>query len=319
MKVHSDINNLPSFKNAVVTIGTFDGVHAGHRKIIGQLISEARKNEGESIIITFHPHPKQVVGSHAQPIHLLTTIAERTQLLETLGLDHLVVVPFDLHFSNLSAREYVEEFLLKKFSPHTLIIGFDHRFGKGRTGDFHLLEQYALDGKFHLVEISQHIIHEMKVSSTRIREELNKGNVDEANELLGYTYFFSGTVVTGDQIGRTIGYPTANVKMENDEKLLPAKGIYAVFARVNDADAQLHKGMMSIGIRPTVGGTKQVTEVYLFDFNRDIYGRQLEVFVVKRLRDEVHFPDLPALTKQIDQDAQDSLLVLAAKDALKTI
>lgn len=319
MKVHSDINNLPSFRNAVVTIGTFDGVHAGHRKIIGQLISEARKNEGESIIITFHPHPKQVVGSHAQPIHLLTTIAERILLLERLGLDHLVVVPFDLHFSNLSAQEYVEEFLLKKFSPHTLIIGFDHRFGKGRTGDFHLLEEYALNRQFHLIEISQHIIHELKVSSTRIREELNRGNVDEANELLGYTYFFSGTVVTGDQIGRTIGYPTANVKMDNAEKLLPANGIYAVFARLNDHDAPIYKGMMSIGIRPTVGGTKEVTEVYLFDFNRDIYGRQLEVFVVKRLRDEVKFPDLPSLTRQIDQDAQDSLGVLASSEILKLI
>lgn len=319
MKVHSDINNLPVFRNAVVTIGTFDGVHAGHRKIIGLLISEARAVNGESIIITFHPHPKKVVGANPQSVHLLTTIDERITLLESLGLDHLVVVPFDLHFSNLSAKEYVEEFLLKKFSPHTLIIGFDHRFGKGRTGDFHLLEEYAANDQFRLIEISQHVIHELKVSSTRIREELQKGDPDEANELLGYTYFFSGTVVTGDQIGRTIGYPTANIRLETPEKLLPANGIYAVFARIRGEHETIYKGMMSIGFRPTVGGTREVTEVYLFDFSRDIYGKELQVFVVTRLRDEVKFSDLASLTRQIDQDAEDSLKVLAVPDKLKMV
>lgn len=316
MKVHSDITSLPHFRNAAVTIGTFDGVHAGHQKIISQLTSEAKKNEGESIIVTFHPHPRMVLSNSPESVKLITTIEERIFLLDKSGLDHLVIVPFDLGFSRLSAAEYVEDFLLRHFNPHTLIIGFDHRFGQGRTGNFSMLEDYAARGQFRLIEISQHVIHELKVSSTRIREEISGGNIEEANVLLGYSYFFDGRVVKGDQLGRKIGYPTANIRLEEEEKLLPGNGVYAVYAGLKNSDLLLTpdlilKGMMNIGVRPTVDGLKQATEVNLFDFSEDVYDQRLQVYVEKRLRSEKKFAGLDALKEQLAEDARDSVVHLS--------
>ncbi|MEO6930083.1 MAG: bifunctional riboflavin kinase/FAD synthetase [Chitinophagaceae bacterium] len=309
MKVHSDIANLPAFRNAVITIGTFDGVHAGHQKIISQLTSEAKNCGGESVIVTFHPHPRMVLTASPESVKLITTIEERIFLLGKLGLDHLVIVPFDLAFSKLSASEYVEDFLVRHFRPHTLIIGFDHRFGQGRSGDFHMLEDYASRGKFKLIEISQHIIHELKVSSTRIREEIAGGKIEEANELLGYSYFFDGSVVKGDQLGRQIGYPTANIRLSEPGKLLPGNGVYAVYAGLKNADPSqapvtLFEGMMNIGSRPTVGGLQKTTEVNLFDFDLNIYDQRLQVYVESRLRDEKKFAGLAELKEQLAEDAK---------------
>ena len=303
MKVHRDIQALPAFRRAVVTIGTFDGVHLGHRRIISQLVDEARRIDGETVIITFHPHPRKIVRPDSV-VHLITTLDEKIGLLEQLGVDHLVVVPFVEAFANLTATGYIEDFLLKYFHPHSLIIGYDHKFGQGRKGDFHLLQQYAENRNFHLIEIPQHLLHASAVSSTRIREDLKKGDVEQANELLGYPYFFHGTVEEGNKLGRTIGYPTANIRVNDPDKIVPGNGVYAVqFNILHPAfSATRYRGMMNIGIRPTINGTQQVIEVNLFDFNEDIYGQPVRVTVFRYLRPEQKFSGLEALREQLAQD-----------------
>lgn len=304
MKVHTEITALPYFKNAVVTIGTFDGVHLGHRQIINQLKEEALKINGETVIITFYPHPRKVIGLKTQ-LHLINTPQEKQELLSAQGVDHLVIVPFTQHFADQTAEGYVENFLIKYFHPHTLIIGYDHRFGKGREGDFHLLEQYASNHKFHLIEIPQHLLHKSAISSTRIRENLLSGNLEEANELLGYDYFFKGLIVEGDKLGRTIGYPTANLQILDAEKLVPGNGVYAVLAELKNIDKPFIKGMMNIGVRPTVNGTKRVIEVHLLDFNENIYGENVKVSLKKYLRSEQKFNGLDELKEQLAKDKEE--------------
>lgn len=314
MRIHRNLDQLPDFRNAVVTIGTFDGVHAGHRQIIDELISEARAVNGETVIITFHPHPRKVVSSTILGIRLINTLEEKIELLEQLGIDHVVVVPFTDAFANQSAEDYVEHFLVKRFRPHTIIIGYDHRFGKERKGDYRLLEMLAPRFKYQLREISKHILDEIAISSTRIREALLHGQIDTAEKLLGYEFFFSGTVVDGDKLGRKLGYPTANVQVPTKEKIIPGNGIYAVYASILDSHDNHNqsrlKGMMSIGFRPTVNGTTRRIEVNLFDFNQDIYGKTIRIYIKKYLREEIKFDSLDALVKQIDQDKIDSLKVL---------
>lgn len=297
MQVHKDINALPSFRNAVVTIGTFDGVHLGHRQIINQLKSQARAVDGETVIITFHPHPRMVVHGASNPVYLINTLEEKTDLLEQQGIDHLVVVPFTVEFANQSAKEYVEEFLIRRFHPHTLIIGYDHRFGKGRSGDFHLLEEYAARFSFHLIEIPQHLLKESAISSTRIREAVSTSNVTLAKELLGYNYFFEGVVAEGNKLGRTIGFPTANLEVADPEKLIPGNGVYAV--RVLPGALP---GMMNIGVRPTIGGTRRVIEVHLLNFAGDLYGLSLRVELISFLRAEQKFGNLALLQEQLNAD-----------------
>lgn len=309
MQVHLDIDRLPAFQNAVITIGTFDGVHMGHRQVISRLKAEAAAVGGETVIITFHPHPRKIVSSAILGIRLINTLEEKTELLEQLGIDHLVVVPFTDAFANQPAREYLENFLIGKFHPHTIIIGYDHRFGRDRLGDYRLLEQYALTYKYQLKEIPKHVLDNISISSTNIREAILHSDTDTAARLLGYDFFFSGEVVHGDKIGRTLGYPTANLKVGNEEKLVPGNGIYAVYAELEGRGKRM-KGMMSIGFRPTVDGRRRVVEVNLFDFNEEIYGQPLKVIVKKYLREEIKFDGLPALVKQIDQDKVNSLKVL---------
>ena len=312
MKVHTDITKLATFRNAVLTIGTFDGVHLGHRQIIDQLKEEARKVDGETVIITFYPHPRKVVRAASSPLYLINTPQEKCGLLEACGIDHLVIVPFTQSFANQSAEEYVENFLIALCHPHTLIIGYDHRFGHGRTGDFHLLETYASKHAFRLIEIPQHLLHESAISSTRIRENLLSGNLEEANELLGYDYFFEGTVVEGNKLGRTLGYPTANLQIHGEEKLVPCNGVYAVWVNTKDVDMDetRFKGMMNIGVRPTVDGARQVIEVNLFDCDEDIYGKTLRVYLKKYLRSEQKFNGLDALKEQLAKDKVNALEVL---------
>ena len=330
MKVHYDIENLPLFRNAVITIGTFDGVHMGHRQIINNLKREASANNGETVIVTFHPHPRKVVSSTILGIRLINTLEEKIELLEQLGIDHLVVVPFTDAFANQEAEDYVQHFLVNKFHPHTIIIGYDHRFGKERKGDYLLLEKLAPVFNYQLKEIPKHVLDEISISSTKIREALLNGKIEIADKLLGYEFFFSGTVVHGDKLGRKLGYPTANLKMADEEKIIPHNGIYAVYAELTGNDQivtsyQLPvtgnqqpatgnpyrlRGMMSIGFRPTVDGKKRVIEVNLFDFNKEIYGQSLRVYVKKYLREEIKFDSLEELVKQIDQDKVESLKVL---------
>ncbi len=303
MQVHREPDVLPTFRNAVVTIGTFDGVHRGHRRIIEQMRQVASDVDGESVIITFHPHPRMVVGGGQGSPALLTTPEERIAMLSTLGVDHLVVIPFTQDFSEMDAEEYVRDFLVRRFHPHTLIIGFDHRFGKGRRGDYRLLERLSSDHCFRVMEIDAQVLNEAKVSSTRIRIALLEGNASEAAELLGYPYTFSGLVVSGDRRGRTIGFPTANLETGPEWKLMPADGVYAVRASLDGEDlGHPIDGMMNIGVRPTVDGSRRLTEVHLFDFDRDIYGRVLRVSVIDRIRDEMRFSGLDALRSRLEED-----------------
>jgi riboflavin kinase/FMN adenylyltransferase len=316
MQVHRDIEHLPIFRKAVITIGTFDGVHMGHRKIIEKLKEKANATGGETVIITFHPHPRKVVASTILGIRLINTLEERIELLGKLGIDHLVIVPFTEAFANQPAEEYISGFLVEKFKPHTIIIGYDHRFGRDRKGDYLLLEEKAPLYHFELEEIPKHVLNEISISSTKIREALLEGKIEIADKLLGYEFFFEGRVVHGDKLGRKLGYPTANLKIEDKEKIVPGNGIYAVYAGLllhghrPLATAQRLKGMMSIGFRPTVDGKKRVIEVNLFDFDSEIYDKTLRVYVKKYLRPEIKFDSLDTLVKQIDQDKIDSLKVL---------
>ena len=304
MQIHRDINRLPVFRHAVITIGTFDGVHAGHRQIIERLKQTAAEAGGESVIITFHPHPRKVVSSVITGVRLINTLDERIELLEKTGIDHLVIVPFTDYFANQSADEYIRDFLVARFRPHTIIIGYDHRFGRERSGNYSLLEEKAPQYGYRLMEIPEHLLDTIKVSSTNIRNAILHSNADEANRLLGYTFFFEGEVIHGDKIGREIGYPTANLKSTDDEKIVMGDGIYAVYATV---DGIQYKGMMSIGFRPTVNGRTRVTEVNLFDFDQSIYGKKIRVHVKKYLRSEVKFNGLEELKEQLHKDKEDSL------------
>ena len=307
MKLHNSTDNLPAFKNAVITIGTFDGVHCGHQQIIKTLKDTAAAANGESVIITFHPHPRKVVSSVVTGIRLITTLQERIDLIAKTGIDHLVVVPFTDFFANQTAEKYISDFLVDKFHPHTIIIGYDHRFGKDRTGNYKLLEEKAAVYNYRLMEIPEHLLDAVKVSSTNIRNAIIHGNIDEANKLLGYQFFFEGEVVHGDKIGRTLGYPTANLKMIDDEKIVLGDGIYAVYA---DVEGKNYKGMMSIGFRPTVNGKRRVVEVNLFDFNREMYGHVIRVHVAKYLRSEVKFNGLEELKQALHKDKENSLIWL---------
>lgn len=310
MQVHNNPAQLPAIKNPVVTIGTFDGVHLGHRQIIDTLRQEAVAAGGESVIVTFHPHPRKVVHSAILGVRLINTMEEKLELLKELKVDHVVIVPFTDAFANQPAEEYVRDFLAGFLKPHTIIIGYDHRFGRDRTGNYELLEKLAPELGFRLKEIPRQMLDESAISSTRIRKALLNGELELANQLLGYSFFFSGTVVHGDKLGRELGYPTANLRQDDEEKIIPADGIYAVYASLHSQPAIRYRGMMSIGFRPTVDGSKRVTEVNLFDFNQEIYGQTLRVYVQKFLRPEKKFDSLEALTRQIDQDKADSLKVL---------
>jgi riboflavin kinase / FMN adenylyltransferase len=319
MHVHRNIDNLPVFRNAVVTIGTFDGVHAGHRQILKQMVEETKKINGESVIITFHPHPRKVVSSAILGVRLINTLEEKISLLEEAGIDHLVVVPFTDAFANLPAEDFVKNFLVVKFHPQLVIIGYDHRFGKERTGDYRMLERMAPIYGFRLKEIPRHILDEISISSTNIREAILHHQTETANRLLGYEFFFDGEVVHGNKLGRTLGYPTANLEVANPEKIIPGDGIYAVYVSLKDSSGKFiaasshpaaFKGMMSIGFRPTVDGKKRVIEVNIFDFAGEIYGQTIRVFVKKFLRPELKFDSLETLTEQIGKDKLDSLEIL---------
>jgi riboflavin kinase / FMN adenylyltransferase len=320
MKLYRDIDQLPSFRNAVITIGTFDGVHEGHRKIIEHLKEEAKKINGETVIITFHPHPRKVVSSAILGIRLINTLDEKIELLEKTGIDHLAIVPFTEVFANQPAEDYIQNFLIEKFHPHTIIIGYDHRFGRDRQGDYRLLEKMSLVFNYVLKEIPKQVLDEISVSSTNIREAIIHGDIETANKLLGYDFFFEGVVVDGDKLGRKLGYPTANLKIMDDEKIHLGDGIYAVYiefrvsgfkySELRTKNSELYKGMMSIGFRPTVDGKKRVIEVNIFDFDKDIYGETIRIYVKKYLRAELKFNNLDELTKQIGQDKVESLKTL---------
>jgi riboflavin kinase/FMN adenylyltransferase len=302
MTVHHDLKQLPAFKNAVITTGAFDGVHIGHQEIIGRMKQIALEIGGETVIVTFHPHPRKVISSIPGEIKQLTSLEERIELLTQSGIDHLVVVNFDYAFSNLTADAYVKTFLFDHFHPHTILVGYDHRFGNGRNGNFELLQKFGAELGFKVEQIHEKIISDEIVSSTHIRNYILEHQIEKANALLGYPYLFDGFVVRGNQIGRTIGFPTANLHINNEEKIIPSNGVYAVKVKGKCLGDTIYNGMMNIGIRPTVDGQKKVIEVHILDFDQDIYEQNLTVMVYEYIRGEVKFDGLEALKAQLAKD-----------------
>ncbi len=313
MKVYRNLDLLPSFVNPVVTIGTFDGVHLGHQQILSHLKNEALAIHGETVVITFHPHPRNIVGD-TTGVQLLTTLEEKIELLEAAKINYLVVVPFDDFFANQSAEAYVVNFLYQKFKPHTFIIGYDHRFGNKRSGDYQLLEKLGKQLGFIVKEIPQQLLNNATISSTQIRKSLLQADLKTATALLGYSYFFSGIVIRGDQIGRTIGYPTANLQLLTNEKLVPGDGVYAVLIKIKqntNSQENVLKGMMYIGSRPVVNGKRRVIEVNIFDFNQDIYDSEVQITLHQWIRGDIHFNGLDALKNQLAIDQIHSLEALS--------
>jgi riboflavin kinase / FMN adenylyltransferase len=301
MQIHQT-HILPKFKNAVVTIGTFDGVHNGHKVIIESLKKLAVTINGETVIITFDPHPRSLLKPN-DPISLLNTLQEKISLFESLGIDHLIIYPFTLTFAELTAEAYIEDFLVKKFTPKIVVIGYDHHFGKNRKGNFKLMEQYAQNGFFELVEIAPHTLKDITISSTKIRTSLQEGAIENANELLGYRYNFTGIVIKGKQLGRTIGFKTANIKIDIAQKLIPANGVYIVTVKYNNTN---YNAMMNIGNRPTVNGQDRTIEVHLLNFDEEIYDETLTIFLHKKIREEQKFNGLETLKTQLQKDKQNT-------------
>lgn len=299
MKVYHGIDNFHQLPFAVVTSGTFDGVHIGHQKILSRLKEVCTLHKGESVVITFWPHPRLVVSSDSWDLKLLSTIDEKVGMLAKLQVDHLLIIAFTKEFSQLTSEEFINQILVEKIGTKCLVIGHDHRFGKNREGGFEHLQANASRYGFKVEEIPRQDIEAIGVSSTRIRHALEEGNVHVSTEFLGRPYNLTGTVVKGKQLGRTIGYPTANIHVQEPYKLIPADGVYAVKVKYKDT---LYNGMLNIGVRPTVNGVTRTIEANLFDFDQEIYDQQLTVYFIERLRPEQKFSGLEALKEQLAKD-----------------
>ncbi|UPZ16554.1 bifunctional riboflavin kinase/FAD synthetase [Flavobacterium humidisoli] len=303
MKLFHSINDFQSTKKTILTLGTFDGVHIGHKKILERITENTENGKYESLVLTFFPHPRMVLQEKSE-IRLLNTIGEKIKLLEATGIENLIVHPFNESFSRLTAEEFVRTILVEKFQIQKIIIGHDHRFGRNRTANIDDLIAFGIEYGFEVEQISAEEIEDVSVSSTKIRKALNEGNMALANEYLGYNYFLNGTIVKGKQLGRTIGFPTANINIEEDYKLIPKIGVYVVKATIND---ETLFGMMNIGFNPTVNGEKQTIEVHLFNFDKDIYDQNIEVSLLHYIRDEQKFSSVDALKAQLNQDKIESL------------
>lgn len=300
MNIYYDFSSISSIKNPVLTIGTFDGVHIGHKKIIDQLNEEASKIGGESVLFTFFPHPRMVIFPESHGLKLIQTQEEKLEKLKEMGLQNVIVFPFTFEFSRLTALEFVRDMLVNQLHVKKLVIGYDHQFGKNREGSIHFLRDVAETYEFEVIEIPAQDIDAVHVSSTKIREALNTGDIEKANDYLGAPFQLSGTVVKGKQLGRTIGFPTANIQLANDLKLIPQNGVYAVKVFYHN---ECLKGMMNIGVRPTIEGKNDPTiEVHIFDFDQTIYGDNLRVELYKKTRDEEKFNGIEALKNQLKLD-----------------
>ncbi|PAC29785.1 bifunctional riboflavin kinase/FAD synthetase [Flectobacillus sp. BAB-3569] len=299
MKVYYGIQEFQKLENAVVTSGTFDGVHLGHQKILKRLAEVAQQTGGESVVITFYPHPRTVVSADNQEVKLLSTLDEKIELLTQNGVQHLLVIPFTREFSELTSEEFIQKVIINTIGTKTLVIGYDHRFGKNREGGFDYLVQNASRYGFGVEEISRQDIDHIAVSSSKIRKAIQDGDMTQAQHFLGRNYDLNGLVVKGKQIGRTIGFPTANIQVREQTKLVPQDGVYAVWVYYN---AEKLRGMLNIGNRPTVDGTYKTIEVNILDFNKEIYGENLRVEFVQKVRAEQKFNGLDALKAQIAQD-----------------
>ncbi|MEB2782071.1 bifunctional riboflavin kinase/FAD synthetase [Algoriphagus sp. C2-6-M1] len=307
MKIYEGLSDFPKLSNAVVTSGTFDGVHLGHQKILHRIRELARSINGETVLITFWPHPRLVLYPDEHNLRLLSTFEEKAKLLRQFGIDHLVTIPFTMEFSQLTSKEFIESVLVDKIQTKKLVIGYDHRFGKNREGSFEYLQAHHEEYGFGLEEISRQDVEDIGVSSTKIRHALETSDIPTAINYLGRPYELNGLVIKGQQIGRSIGFPTANIHIPNNYKLIPKDGVYAVEALVNGA---LYKAMLNIGNRPTVNGTQKTVEANLFDFQGDLYDKQITIYIKAFLREERKFDGLVALKEQlfIDQKNAKNLL-----------
>jgi riboflavin kinase/FMN adenylyltransferase len=303
LRIFNSINDFVSPKKTIVTLGTFDGVHIGHTAILDEICKVAYNEGLESVILTFFPHPRLIVSDNYD-IKLLNTIDEKSALLEKLGIQNFIIHPFDKTFSELSPREFVTQVLVEKLNIQKIIIGHDHKFGKDRAADFNDLISFGKEFGFEVEEISAQQINEVSVSSTKIRNSLLEGNVSLANEYLGYPYVLTGNVVKGNQLGRTIGFPTANIEISEDYKLIPKNGVYIVTTIVNDETVF---GMMNIGVKPTLCENKLTIEVHLLNFEKDIYNQKIQVNILERLRDEDKFESFKALKSQLEVDKQNTI------------
>ena len=303
MKIHKSINKVLAPKKTIITIGTFDGVHLGHKSILEKIKNATLENIYESVVLTFFPHPRMVLQQDSS-IKLLNTIDEKATLLEKFGIDNLIIHPFDEAFSNLSAEEFVKDILVDKLNIHKIIIGHDHRFGKNRSADINNLISFGKKYGFEVEQISAKEIDEIAISSTKIRKALLDGNIKLANEYLGYPYFISGKVVSGKKIGRTIGFPTANILLSENYKLLPKNGVYIVSSKIKDV---LHFGMMNIGNNPTLGDNEQSIEIHFFDLKEDIYNENLQIAFLGNIREEHKFNSITELQTQLEKDKVFSL------------
>ncbi len=309
MLVHNN-TNLPSFTNAVLTIGTYDGVHYGHQQIIKRVVELAKSINGESILMTFNPHPRFIINPN-EPLKLITTFDEKIDIIANYGLNHIVALPFSKEFASMDAIDYIKEVIVKYFHPKIIVIGYDHKFGKNRTGDIHLLKKMGPEYGFVVEEIEKQTIEEIAVSSTKVRKALLNGDITEANNLLVHPFSLKGIVVDGDKMGRKIGFPTANIKIENEHKLIPPSGVYAVKVEINN---KLYDGALSIGVRPTFDfGPKLVVEVFIIDFNLNIYGETIKIILYSKIRGQEKYETVEALIEQIEDD------VAKCKNILKSI
>ena len=308
MRVHTDISELEHIERPILTIGTFDGVHHGHKKILDRVKELAQEHEGSSTLLTFHPHPRSVVNE-AKPISLLNTLEEKLELLEKAGLEHVIVHPFTKAFSRITALEYVRDLLVNTINVYYLVVGYDHRFGRNREGDIKVLREYADLFAFQLEEIPAQMIDEVKISSTKVRAALDNGNVDLARDFLGYSYPLAGTVVHGDGRGKTLGFPTANLVPNDSEKVVPGTGVYAVTVKKG---AESYMGMANIGVLPTFNSVaiNPKIEVNLFGVDENLYSQELTLTFEERLRDEMKFASADALSIQLKRDKTEALRML---------
>ena len=303
MKIYTKLQDFTATKKTIVTLGTFDGVHLGHTVILDRICNIAKQENLESVVLTFFPHPRLIVSNDSE-IKMLNTMAEKAKLLEQKGIQNFIIHPFDKLFSELSPREFVEQILIKQLNIQKIIIGYDHKFGKNRAADFNDLIAFGNEFGFDVEEISAKQVNEVSVSSTKIRNSLLEGNISLANDYLGYSYMLSGIVVKGNQLGRTIGFPTANIQISENYKLIPKNGVYIVTAILNNKTIF---GMMNIGVKPTLGENLLSIEVHLLQFSEDIYGKKIQVNVIERLRDEQKFESFEALKLQLEMDKANTL------------
>lgn len=309
MKVYHDIKDFRKIPNAIVTIGTFDGVHLGHQAVFKQMVDKARQIGGETVVITFFPHPRIVISPNDNRLRLITSQEDKIEHLRQSNIDNLIIINFTKEFSHTSSEDFIKDYVVRYIQPAILVIGYDHHFGSNRSGDFDTLSKLGMEFHFAVEKINEQDIEDITISSTKIRSALQQGDIKLANKLLGYSYSTSGIVTHGDSIGRTLGFPTANISIKPEYQLIEKTGVYATIAKVDGKD---YPSMTYIGKRPTISnGLPTSTETYIMDFDGDLYGKEIRVTFVDRVRDEMTFDNLERLKSQIQEDKANIIRILS--------